>query len=234
MSVVTPVPASVAATTSTACPNCGASVAADQRYCLSCGRPCSPVRLAFLDVLQAEHATPQLPPGQGGGLAASGTILPPTLTYLPASEPDGPRNWLQRHSGLLGLLSVLLLAGLIGLLVGHWITGSATSGAQVVKVEYPNGLPAATGAAAAAPTTSAPTSSSAVARSTSAKAASSHQTQASEEKEAKEIESKPAALPKPVTKNQSDLKHFESTTGKKHVEEANKLANGTAPIETHG
>ena len=36
------------------CPNCGAAIVADQRYCLTCGRPCSPVRLAFLDVLQAE------------------------------------------------------------------------------------------------------------------------------------------------------------------------------------
>ena len=37
------------------CANCGAALVADQRYCLSCGHPTSPVRLAFLDVLQAEQ-----------------------------------------------------------------------------------------------------------------------------------------------------------------------------------
>ena len=36
------------------CANCGSSLVADQRYCLTCGQPCSPTRLAFLDVLQAE------------------------------------------------------------------------------------------------------------------------------------------------------------------------------------
>lgn len=228
---VTPVPTSPA-TTSASCPHCGASVAGDQRYCLSCGRACSPVRLAFLDVLQGEYATAQLGPGQGEGLAAAGTILPPTLTYLPAAEPDGPRNWLQRHSGLLGLLSVLLLAGLIGLLVGHWIDGSSSSSGPLhVTVEYPNGVPTAAGAAAAAPSTGAGATKSAAAK-TSKATSSGKETEASEEKEAQEAQSNAKPLPKPTVKSQSDLKHFESSTGKKHVEEANKLANGTEPIET--
>jgi len=231
---VSPVPTSSttsAAATSASCPHCGARVAADQRYCLSCGRACSPVRLAFLDVLQSEHATPQLTPGGGEVLAGSGAVLPPTLTYLPAGEPDGPRNWLQRHSGLLGLLSALLLAGLIGLLVGHWIDGEKSpSGAQVVKVEYPNGAPAVAGAAAAAPS-SAASASKPTAKASKA-APSGPETQASEEKEAQEAQTQAKALPKPVVKSQNDLKRFESSTGKKHVEEANKLANSTEPIET--
>ena len=41
----------------TSCADCGAPLVADQRYCLSCGQPASPVRLAFLDVLQGQPGT---------------------------------------------------------------------------------------------------------------------------------------------------------------------------------
>src|SRR5581483_1493233 len=47
-----------AAADGTACANCGAPLAPDQRYCLACGQPASPVRLAFLDVLQGEYQPP--------------------------------------------------------------------------------------------------------------------------------------------------------------------------------
>ena len=41
--------------TAASCANCSAPLAPDQRYCLACGQPVSPVRLAFLDVLQSER-----------------------------------------------------------------------------------------------------------------------------------------------------------------------------------
>ena len=40
-----------------ACAHCGSPLVADQRYCLSCGQPASPVRLAFLGVLRARNVT---------------------------------------------------------------------------------------------------------------------------------------------------------------------------------
>jgi len=118
------------------CAGCGAPLAADQRYCLACGRPCSPVRLAFLDVLQGE-----LP-------AAPTTILgAPAAGYAPPPEPPGTLAALRRYSGLFGLLGVLLAALLIGLLVGHWLTGGASTPAkQVLEVK---GLPAVAAAPAA-------------------------------------------------------------------------------------
>jgi hypothetical protein len=229
----TPVPASHT------CPHCGTRVLPDQRYCLACGRPCSPVRLAFLDVLRAEYAQP----GNGGSasgvaptqvLATSGAVLPPAdpvgyaaAIYVPPGDQSGVIGWLRRYAGLLGLLSVLLLAGLIGLLVGHWVTAPGKQGPQEVKVDYLNGAPATAGTAAGAASTSAPTKStpagsSTPAKSSAAPAASSHQSQGEEEKEASEEEHKAPSLPPPVHQSTNSQNKFESTTGKKHEEEAKK------------
>ena len=78
-----PVPAAAAA-----CPNCGAALSPDQRYCLACGRPCSPVRLAFLDVLQSESAA-----AAGWRPAAGGQALayaPSAAAAFPPSPPLPP------------------------------------------------------------------------------------------------------------------------------------------------
>src|SRR5580693_4198943 len=127
-----------------ACASCGAALVADQRYCLACGQPCAPVRLAFLDVLQAENELRVAPIA----------ISPPAAGYLPPlPQNDGAIGWLRRYSGLIGLIAVLLIAGLIGLLVGHWLAPSKAPGTSIVKIE--GSLPAA---ATSAPTTSTPTS----------------------------------------------------------------------------
>ena len=99
------------------CANCGTPLAPDQRYCLACGQPLSPVRLAFLDVLQADAQS-----SYAGGQSQSPRCRPATPSVI---EPvSGPYAWLRRYSGLFGLLSVLLLAIVAGLLVGHWVTQS--------------------------------------------------------------------------------------------------------------
>lgn len=78
MTSLAPVPSE-----SSTCTNCSAPLVADQRYCLSCGQPCSPVRLAFLDVLQSERQ-PQL----GAGAAGSAPVA-----YTPYVEAAvGPRG----------------------------------------------------------------------------------------------------------------------------------------------
>jgi hypothetical protein len=243
--------ASLASGAGATCPHCGGDVVPDQRYCLTCGRPCSPVRLAFLDVLQAEHAqapyarplavaqSAQLATAAAPGPPPAGTLLPPVATYAPPPEEGGVSGWLRRHSGLLGLLTVLLLSGLIGLLVGHWVSGTKVPSQLVTKVEYPNGLPLAN-QADTSPTSSSPSSSAAPAssaRSAKASAAaptSSNASVAQEEKEVKEAEAEAQNLPKPVKPAKSTLQHLENSTGKKHQEEINKLSNGIEPIETGG
>jgi hypothetical protein len=196
----------------TVCAGCGAALVADQRYCLACGQPSSPVRLAFLDVLQAE-SQPQAGQGQLGA----------TVAYAPLLEPAGAPGWLRRYSGLFGVMSVLLLALIVGLLVGHWVTQSKQPGQQVVRVE---GLGTVAGASTT-PATAASTTAPAVAAKSHAKA------EAEEAKAAaKETPAEKAPPPKPVKVTPSKLKKLSSTTGKKHQEEINAL--GAQPIETGG
>ena len=209
------------------CANCGTPLTPDQRYCLTCGQPVSPVRLAFLDVLQADAQSSYT--GGQGQVAA----LPPG--YASVIEPvSGPYAWLRRYSGLFGLLSVLLLAIVVGLLVGHWVTQSKTPSQQVLRVE---GLPAAATPLASAGSTTAASTTAAGAATTTPKPVASPSsskatptTEAHEVQEAKEIEKKPP--PAAVKVDSTKLKKLGSTTGRKHEEEVNSL--GAQPIETGG
>jgi hypothetical protein len=205
------------------CANCSAALAPDQRYCLACGQAVSPVRLAFLDVLQSEGSP------NGVGQAAPG-VLP--AGYAAVLEPaSGANGWLRRHAGLFGLLSVLLLAIIVGLLVGHWITqgNKAPAGPLVMKVEGLTSAAPAPAAAVNAPTTTAPKKAAPPAESPTTKAAAK-KAEASEVKEAKAIEKTPP--PPPVKVTPAKLKKLGSSTGKKHEEEINSL--GAQPIETGG
>jgi hypothetical protein len=135
------------------CAGCGAPLGADQRYCLSCGIPRAGTRLPFLDVLHSE--------------AASAGVIeresqPAALLRMPALAGGGAKGlgpghsgrWggaddiafkLRENTGLFALLGVLLLALLIGLLLGHWVNGGSKNVAsvpakQVIEIK---GLPAA-------------------------------------------------------------------------------------------
>jgi hypothetical protein len=220
-----------------ACAGCGAPLAPDQRYCLACGRPASPVRLAFLDVLQTD-----------GQQTAGTTILgaPAAAGYQPPSDPPGTLGALRRYSGLFGLLGVLLASLLIGLLVGHWLTGSAPTGKQVYEVKLNTPL-----AAAAAATPSSGAGASTGSGSSGSSSSSSHhassgssqshsaakseggvsENSAEEAEAAKEVKST-KALPAAHKTSSATLKKLEHTTGKQHAKEV-KAALGDGPIETH-
>lgn len=201
------------------CSNCASPVLADQRYCLKCGHPCSPVRLAFLDVLQAES--------QARGPV---TIAPPPIAYLPQPRHDGTSGWLRRYSGVLSLLSILLTTGLIGLLIGHWLTPSKAPATQILKIEG-SGLPVAGAATATAPSAATTSSSSSSSKET---ASSSAATEAQEKKEVKEAESPKAKAPAPVKTSSSDLQKLSKLNGKQHEKAIEKLVAGDKPIETGG
>jgi hypothetical protein len=203
------------------CANCSAPLVADQRYCLACGHPVSPVRLAFLDVLQSERQH-----------AAPGALATTPVAYAPLLEPSGSPAWLRRYTPLFAVASVLLLALIVGLLVGHWVTQSKSAPAtQVIKVE---GLSAGVTATAAS---TAPTSAAAKPAASSPAAASKETPKSEAEEVAKEAKAEKqqaakvehAAVVKPSS---SKLKKLGSTTGKKHEEEVNAL--GAQPIETGG
>ena len=105
------------------------------------------MRLAFLDVLQAEQS-PAL--GQG-------TVEMVPVDYRSTASQQGVSGWLRRNSGVLGLVGVLLLCLLVGLLVGHWVSqGSSAPSKQVVEVKGLSVAPAA--ATTTTPTSTTPTS----------------------------------------------------------------------------
>ncbi|HEY3758991.1 MAG TPA: zinc ribbon domain-containing protein [Solirubrobacteraceae bacterium] len=218
--------ASAAAT----CTNCGAQLAPDQRYCLACGQPASPVRLAFLDVLQGEYQ----PAARGVGVP--GGPPPAAAYYAQPPEPDGLLGSLRRYSGLLALTGVLLAALLIGLLVGHWVTGGSgtdTAAKQVIEVKGLSGL------AAAAPTSTSTATggsgSTAAEGSTGSASKSHHSAKAEAKEEAKDAKEVAAAkAPPPVKKKTSvsSLAKLDKTTGKQHVKEVNEQFKGNEPIET--
>jgi hypothetical protein len=222
MSSVSPM-ALTAEQSAAACASCGAALVADQRYCLTCGEPCSPVRLSFLDVLQSDTSPSAPTPWAGGAAIELGPV-----GYVPL-EP-GASGWLRRYSGLLGLLSLLVLCLLVGLLVGHWVTQGTTKvpGTQIVKVEGLGNLTSAAAGASAAPASTTPTASAPAA---SSKA--SEKEEAEESKEAaKETKAEKAPPAKPVKVAPAKLRKLSSTTGKQHQEEVNAL--GAQPIETGG
>lgn len=220
MSLV-PVPSEPAGAT---CASCGASLVSDQRYCLACGQPCSPVRLAFLDVLQGDHSRA----GAHGQQAwmSPGTVDMSPAGYAPLLHEQGANGWLRRHSGLLGLLSVLIMCLIVGLLVGHWVTQSNRApGSQIVKIEGLSGIPAAAAGAAGA-TSSTPATGAAQAASSSSAKEEAEESKAA----AKETKAEKAPPPPPKKVTPAKLKKLSSTTGKQHQEEVNAL--GAEPIET--
>lgn len=141
------------------CAGCGAPLGADQRYCLSCGIPRAGTRLPFLDVLHSEAAaTGVVEPGSQPAALLRMPALSAASTHPGWWEGEGGMSAkLRENTGLFALLGVLLLALLIGLLLGHWVNGGSKNVAvvppkQVIEVKGLN-LPAAS-AATAAPTAS--------------------------------------------------------------------------------
>jgi hypothetical protein len=202
-----PVPTEQAGAT---CTNCGAPLAADQRYCLSCGQAASPVRLAFLDVLERDGVSQQ-------------TLELTATDYVPAGDARGANAWLRRNTGLLALLGVLVLCLIAGLLVGHWVSqGNKAPAKQVVEVKGLSGLAAAPAAATAAP--GATTGSAAAAKESAKEAAEAKGA------EAKETKAEKAPPPKPVKVAPTKIKKLTKSTGAQHQKEINEL--GATPIET--
>lgn len=215
------------ASASASCTSCGAPLAEDQHYCLACGKPSSPTRLAFLDALQAPHA-PQAPTGLQGppGPGVSPAWQSPSAVYALPAEPEGAVGWLHRYSGVLALFTAVLVTALIGLLVGHWLAPGGGPSKQVLELK---GLPTTLGVPAGSTTGAAGQQSS----STGTQAAPKEKISKAEEvKEVKEAEaSKP---PPPVKTSSTSLKKLSKLKGRSYQRALNKLVKGDQPIQTGG
>jgi hypothetical protein len=105
------------------CPNCGASLAADQRYCLACGNRRGDPRLPFMDAVVFMESTKQ-------------PVAPETA--VAAAPPPDRRPFMSANASLVAGVATLILAIGVGVLIGRSGGGGSSNAAapapQVIKV----------------------------------------------------------------------------------------------------
>jgi hypothetical protein len=105
------------------CPNCGASLAPDQRYCLACGHRRGDPRLPFMDAVVFMESAKQPSPAQ--------------VAAAPASAPDR-RPFMSANASLVAGVATLILAIGVGVLIGRSGDGGSSNTAapapQVITV----------------------------------------------------------------------------------------------------
>jgi len=94
------------------CPSCGAHIAADQRYCLTCGARCGEPRLPFMSAVTFMDAM-KAPAGAGAS----------------APPPRRQQRRMSPNMALFATIGVLLLAMGVGVLIGR--SGNRTTSAPV-------------------------------------------------------------------------------------------------------
>ena len=110
------------------CSNCGARMAADQRYCLNCGHRRGEPRLPFMDAVVFMESM-----GPGGGVPAA----PPP----PPTEP-GSSNRMNANAALIAGVATLVLAIGVGFLIGrsgHDGSNNAAAQAPIKVIEVGGG-----------------------------------------------------------------------------------------------
>jgi hypothetical protein len=110
------------------CPNCGAQMAADQRYCLTCGHRRGEPRLPFMDAVVFMESMNA--PGAGAG-----SPPPPPST----ASKSGRMN---ANAALIAGVATLVLAIGVGFLIGrsgHENSAPAAAAPQIIKVEGGSG-----------------------------------------------------------------------------------------------
>jgi hypothetical protein len=199
------------------CGSCGAPLAADQRYCLSCGARREHARLPFQDALLAPTYPAQ--PGPYAGAAA-----PPALWSPP--QASGPST-----ATMLAALACVLVAFGVGILVGD------DGGQQPLVVG--GAAPAAAGAVAPTATTTTDDASASVPEddagtedeSSDEKAADTvpdRKLNATEKAEAEEIAKTPAKAPKPVVIDPGKEKDLDSKDPDKAREASQALPDAVS------
>jgi len=125
MAHVTP-PSMVTAGGGDGCPSCGAPMAADQRYCLECGRRRGDPRLPFMDAV-----------------VFMDTLRQPAVTSVGPQAPSERRARVSAGTSLVAGVATLVLAIGVGVLIGRGGDGSsapvANATPQVIRVEGAGG-----------------------------------------------------------------------------------------------
>lgn len=177
------------------CGSCGAALAADQRYCLACGARRTDARVPFRDILGDGPVTELLPLGSGY------TAMPRAAT---AGIGPTVNDRLRRNAPLMALVGILLVALLIGVLLGHW-AGDAPQVAQAAP-QRPQIIQVGAAAPAAATTAEAPTT-----------------TEADTPADSGQSSAKESADKAPVKATNSDVKKLQNLSGKDYQKQIDKL-----------
>ena len=114
------------------CPNCGASLAPDQRYCLACGNRRGDPRLPFMDAVVFMESAKR-PVAADSGAAAAATV------------PDR-RPFISANASLVAGVATLILAIGVGVLIGR----SGDSGSSNAAAPAPQVITVGAGSAGAA------------------------------------------------------------------------------------
>jgi zinc-ribbon domain len=105
------------------CPNCGASLAPDQRYCLACGHRRGDPRLPFMDAVAFMESSKRGPQPQSAA--------------APAPAPDR-RPFMSANASLVAGVATLVLAIGVGVLIGRSGDSGAGNAAapapQIIRV----------------------------------------------------------------------------------------------------
>jgi hypothetical protein len=109
------------------CPNCGASLAPDQRYCLACGQRRGDPRLPFMDAVVFMDSVKQ--PAGGASTAASGATTSP---------PADRQPFMSANASLVAGVATLVLAIGVGVLIGRTGDSGSSNAAnqtpQIIKL----------------------------------------------------------------------------------------------------
>jgi hypothetical protein len=116
----------------TTCRTCGASLAPDQRYCLSCGTRVTAPRLDF--VTELERAEPLAVNGHDPAAAATATQAAAPSTAAAGAPAPAPSR-LDKVGGPMGAAAVVLVALGIGFLIGESGNDPVAQRAPVVNIQ---------------------------------------------------------------------------------------------------
>jgi hypothetical protein len=116
------------------CPNCGASLAPDQRYCLSCGQRRGDPRLPFMDAVTFMESSKRPPQAAPAATAAA--------------PPPDRRPFMSANASLVAGVATLVLAIGVGVLIGRSGDGGSSNAAapapQIIRVGGEGGEVAST------------------------------------------------------------------------------------------
>lgn len=201
------------------CASCGVTLAADQRYCLSCGQRRGSARLPFLEILRDEPVSQLIPLGRP--LGAAGIPAGPQETGLAAQA--------RANAGLIASVGVLLLAMLIGVLVGSGIAGDGSSTAAAnqkpIVVSVGGGVAAPEAAAAAPAAADTPTDTGAA---TTTKPKSDDKTAGDAASKSDATSKAAEAAVKPKAAGAAKLKSLDKLSGKEYQKQVDKLGKNIA------